>query len=175
MAPVARPLSPPEIEERLRAQLGDDLLSAEDSFGHAAFGVSASRYHEAVKLCRDEPKLACDYCDFVGGVDRGEDGFEVVTALYSTKLHHNVRFKVPLPREEPAIDTITDLYAGANWHERELIEMFGIDVTGHPQPVNLLLPEQFEGHPLRKDFVLMSRVAKPWPGDSEGEEDGDAE
>jgi NADH-quinone oxidoreductase subunit C len=171
---VARPLSPPEISERLRAQLGDDLLAADDSFGHAAVRVAASRYHEAVQLCRDEPTLACAYCDFVGGVDRGDDGFEVVTALFSITHHHNVRITVPLPARDPAIDTISDLYPTANWHERELMEMFGIEVTGHPQPVKLLLPEPFEGHPLRKDFPLMSRVAKPWPGEAEAE-DGEGE
>ncbi len=175
MAPVARPLSPPDVADRLRAQLGDDLLAADDSFGHAAVVVAAPRYHETVQLCRDEPKLACDYCDFVGGVDRGDDGFQVVTALFSTTHHHNVRITVPLPSDDPSIDTISDLYPTADWHERELIEMFGIQVVGHPQPVNLLLPEQFEGHPLRKDFTLMSRVAKPWPGEAEGEEAEEAE
>jgi NADH-quinone oxidoreductase subunit C len=175
VAPVARPLSPPDVAERLRARFGDDVVAADDQFGHAVVTVNASRYHEVVKMCRDEPEFACDYCDFVGGVDRGDDGFEVVTHLFSTRLLHNVRVKVPLPHDEPAIDTISDLYAGANWHERELREMFGIEVTGHPQPVKLLLPEPFEGHPLRKDFPLMSRVAKPWPGDSEVDADGETE
>jgi NADH-quinone oxidoreductase subunit C len=82
-----------------------------------------------------------------------------------------VRLKVPLPHDEPRCPTISDVYAGANWHEREAAEMFGIEFDGHPQPVKLLLPEPFEGHPLRKDFALMSRVAKPWPGSVEGEED----
>ena len=66
--------------------------------------------------------------------------------------------------------TISDLWATCDWNERETAEMFGIRFEGHPQPVKLLLSEPFEGHPLRKDFPLMSREAKPWPGVPEGEE-----
>jgi len=105
-------------------------------------------------------------------VDYGpERGFEVVTQLYSTEHHHGVRVKVALPHDEPAIDTLSDVYATCDWHERELMEMFGIHVEGHPHPVKLLLAEPFEGHPLRKDFPLMSREVKPWPGAVEGEEE----
>ncbi len=94
-----------------------------------------------------------------------------MTHLFSTEHHHNVRVKVKLPYDEPAIATISDLFPTCDWHERELMEMFGVEVTGHPRPVKLLLSELFEGNPLRKDFPLMSREVKPWPGAVEGEED----
>jgi NADH-quinone oxidoreductase subunit C len=171
VASTPRPLSPPDVEGRLRAQFGDDLVEFADQFGHAVATVTAARYREVVRFLRDEPELAFDYCDFVGGVDLGEDGFEVVTHLFSTRHHHNARVKLRLPKDEPVAPSIADLYAGANWHERETLEMFGIAFGGHPQPVKLLLPEPFEGHPLRKDFVLMTREAKPWPGAVEGEEE----
>jgi len=170
VASSPRPLPPPEIETRLRAQFGDDVLSFEDQYGHAVLTISPARYREVVTFLRDEPELAFDYCDFSAGVDLGDEGFEVVTHLFSTSHVHNVRVKVKLPHEDPVCPTISDLYAGANWHERETREMFGIEFEGHPQPVKLLLPEPFEGNPLRKDFPLMSREAKPWPGDVEGEE-----
>jgi NADH-quinone oxidoreductase subunit C len=70
-------------------------------------------------------------------------------------------------RDAPAVASIVDLYAGAAWHERETYEMFGIDFPGHPNLSPLLLPTEFDGHPLRKDFVLAARVAKPWPGAQE--------
>ncbi|MEJ7721636.1 MAG: NADH-quinone oxidoreductase subunit C [Ilumatobacteraceae bacterium] len=63
-----------------------------------------------------------------------------------------------------AVDSWSRLYAGANWHEREAHEMFGISFTGHPDLRNLYLPGEFEGHPLRKDFPLLARMIKPWPG-----------
>jgi NADH-quinone oxidoreductase subunit C len=132
--------------------------------------VSVDRYHDVVRFCRDEPDLACDYCDFVAGIDRGEAGMDVVAHLYSTSLRNNVRVRVRLRPDDLSCPSIQDLYPGANWHERETMEMFGIAFEGHPQPVKLLLPEPFEGHPLRKDFALMTRVAKPWPGEAEGEE-----
>ena len=173
MAGPAHPLSPPDVEGRLRARFGEDLVEFADAFGHASATVSVGRYREVIEFCRDEPDLDCDYCEFVSGVDLGEEGFEVVTHLWSTHHHHNVRIKARLSRDEPVCPSIWDLYAGANWHERETMEMFGIEFTGHPQPVKLLLPEPFEGNPLRKDFVLMTRVAKPWPGESEIEEDAE--
>jgi NADH-quinone oxidoreductase subunit C len=77
--------------------------------------------------------------------------------------------------ESPSLATATEVFRGASWHERETHEMFGIDFVGHPYLVPLLLPDGFEGHPLRKEFVLAARVAKPWPGAKEpGESDKDA-
>lgn len=170
MAGSPRPLPVPEIGSRLRARFGDDVLSLEDQHGHAVASVTAGAYRDLVAFVRDDADLACDYCDFVTVVDHGEGGFEIVTHLASTTRRHSVRLKVTLPREEPTIPTISDLFPTANWHERECMEMFGVVVADHPEPVKLLLPEPFEGHPMRKDFVLMSRVAKPWPGAAEGEE-----
>ena len=168
---MGRRLSPDDLGARLRARFGDEVEVA-DSFGHVVATVPVERYHDAVRYCRDEPEFGCDYCDFTGGVDYG-DRFEVVTQLWSTTNHHAVRLKTKLPHDEPSVPTITDVYPTCDWHERELMEMFGIAVEGHPRPVKLLLPEPFDGYPLRKDFPLMSREAKPWPGAVEGEEDED--
>lgn len=169
-----RPLSPDEVESRLRARFGDDVTSSEEQFGHPVLTVMPARYREVMAFLRDEPEFSCDYCDFTTGVDWGPDGgFEVVTHVFSNAHHHNVRIKARLPHDEPSIDTISDLYPTCDWHERETTEMFGIRFDGHPKPVKLLLAEQFEGYPLRKDFPLMTREAKPWPGAVEGEEDED--
>jgi NADH-quinone oxidoreductase subunit C len=165
-----RPLPPAEIESRLRARFGDDILAFEDQYGHAVASVPRQRYHDVVSFLRDEPDLACDYLDFTAGVDF-DDRFEIVTHLHSLSNDHDVRLKVALPKDDPVCPTISDLFSGANWHERETMEMFGVHFSGHPLPVKLLLSEPFEGHPLRKDFALMSREAKPWPGAVEGEEE----
>jgi NADH-quinone oxidoreductase subunit C len=170
-----RPLPPPEVESRLRAQFGDDVLAFEDQHGHAVVTVVPERYREIVSFLRDEPEFACDFCDFVSAVDFGDAGLEVVTHLHSTVHDHNVRLKVRLPTDEPTLPTLSELFPTADWHEREAMEMFGVRFEGHPQPVKLLLPEPFEGHPLRKDFPLMTREAKPWPGAVEGEEEEEEE
>lgn len=168
---MGRPLSAEEVGSRVSARFGDDV-DVVQRFGQATATVAVDRYHELVRFLRDEPEFACDFCDFTGGVDLGpEGGFEVVTQLTSTEHHHDIRVKVALPYDDPVCPTISDLYPTCDWHERETMEMFGIRFEGHPRPVKLLLAEPFDGHPLRKDFPLMSREVKPWPGAAEGEED----
>jgi len=171
-SPNRAPLSPAEIADRLKAQFGEDVLAAEEVHGHEVVSVTPSRYREIARFLRDDATLAFDYFDFLAGVDftpKGS-GFQVVTHLTSTRHGHHVRLKVDCDAAEPRCPTLSDLWAGANWHERETWELFGIEFDGHPHLVKLLLPEQFEGHPLRKDFALMTREAKPWPGAVEGEE-----
>jgi NADH-quinone oxidoreductase subunit C len=165
-------LSPTDIAERLRAQLGKDVLASGDVHGHAVVTVAPARLQEAAGLLRDDPDLAFDFFDFLTAVDfrpKGR-GFEVVIHLYSTRHNHHVRLKVECDSDDPHCPTLSELWPGANWFEREAWELFGIVFDGHQHLVKLVLPEQFEGHPLRKDFVLMSREAKPWPGAVEGEE-----
>jgi len=140
--------------------------------GESVLKVAPGRYRELVQMLRDDPDLGFDFLDFVSAVDRKEDGFELVAQFYSTQRRHRARVKVGLEAEEPRVPSIHDLYAGANWHERETWELFGITFEGHPQLVKLVLPEQFEGYPLRKDFVLMTRIAKPWPGEEKAEGEG---
>jgi NADH-quinone oxidoreductase subunit C len=169
------PLPPPEFETRLRAQFGDAVLAFGENFGEPVVAITRERHHDLVKFLRDEPELGFDYCDFSSCVDYGDEGIEIVTELFSNTHHHRARVKLRLQPDDLSYPTISDVYPTADWHERENMEMFGVDVTGHPQPVKLLLPEPFEGHPLRKDFALMSRVAKPWPGAVEGEAEEDEE
>ena len=172
MARRPSPLSPDEAGSRLRARFGDSVLDVADQHGHTVATVTRERYHDVCRFVRDEPEFACDYADFTTGVDRGPaEGFEVVTHVFSNTHHHNVRVKVALTHDDPVLPTVSDLWATCNWHERETAEMFGIQFEGHPKPVKLLLSEPFEGHPLRKDFALMTREAKPWPGAVEGEEE----
>jgi NADH-quinone oxidoreductase subunit C len=164
-------LATPDVEERLRARFGEDISELVDSFGQTQVSIAVSRYRELAAVLRDDPAFGCDYFDFVTAVDYPEDGeFEVVAQLHSLDHNHGIRIKARIPREEPRCPTIHDLYPGAAWAEREVWELFGIVFDGHPHLVKLVLPEPFEGHPLRKDFTLMSREAKVWPGAAEGEE-----
>ena len=167
MASSPSRLAPDQVAERLRAQFGDDIVDYRDSFGHVQVTVAPARYRELVAFVRDEPAIACDFLDFVAGVDRKEEGFEVVVQVTSSATGLGIRMKTPCGAEDPTCPTISDIYPGASWHEREASELLGITFEGHPHLVKLLLPEEFEGYPLRKSFELMSRVAKPWPGESE--------
>jgi NADH-quinone oxidoreductase subunit C len=102
------------------------------------------------------------------GVAGGDTRFQVMCRLANVRRrdepHLNVVLKADLPDDDLRIDSLVRLYAGANWHERECWEMFGITFDGHPGLRHLYLPGGFEGHPLRKDFPLVARLVKPWPG-----------
>lgn len=97
------------------------------------------------------------------GYAGGETRFQLIARLTDIKRHVGVTLKADVP-DSMSMPTWIPLYAGANWHERETHEMFGIGFDGHPDLRNLYLPGEFEGFPLRKDFPLLSRMVKPWPG-----------
>jgi NADH-quinone oxidoreductase subunit C len=102
------------------------------------------------------------------GVAGGDTRFQVICRLANVRRHAephlNVILKADLPDDDLRIASLVPLFAGANWHERECWEMFGITFDGHPGLRHLYLPGAFEGHPLRKDFPLLARLVKPWPG-----------
>jgi NADH-quinone oxidoreductase subunit C len=97
------------------------------------------------------------------GYAGGESRFQLLARLTDTKRHFGVTVKADVP-DSMVMPTWMPSFAGANWHERETHEMFGIGFDGHPDLRNLYLPGEFEGFPLRKDFPLLSRMVKPWPG-----------
>jgi NADH-quinone oxidoreductase subunit C len=98
------------------------------------------------------------------GTTGGETRFQLLARVVSPSRMIGLHLKCDLPDDDVRAPTWSNVYLGANWHEREAWEMFGIDFTGHPNLVFLYLPGGFEGHPLRKDFPLLARHVKPWPG-----------
>ncbi len=151
----------------LAKRIGDGLVSTTDEHGTYTVTVTADAWVDTVALCRDADLLAYDMFDCLFGVDAGDEGLDVVVVLYSTSRGRRIllRVRVPGGREQPVLPTVTHLFPGANWMERETWDMFGIEFEGHPNLApRLLTVENFEGWPLRKDFHLASRAAKPWPG-----------
>jgi NADH-quinone oxidoreductase subunit C len=151
-----------------RAVTGEGVVtsvSAGDRWARATVDVPAGLWRTALRLARDE--LGCDFFDWLTAVDELDQGYAVVAHVWSTAGRYGVIIRTRVPGQEPAVESIVGLYPGAAWHERETHEMFGIDFPGHPDLAALLLPVEFEGHPLRKAFVLASRVAKQWPGAAE--------
>ncbi|MDQ1436751.1 MAG: NADH-quinone oxidoreductase subunit [Acidimicrobiaceae bacterium] len=98
------------------------------------------------------------------GVAGGDTRFQVFCRLYSTVDKIGITLKADLDDDQPQVQSIVDLYRGADWHERESWEMYGFDFVGHPGLRHIYLPGGFEGHPGRKDFPLLAREVKPWPG-----------
>ena len=156
----------------------------DDGFGRPVATVPPEQWIAALTAARDE--LGATFFDWLTGVDELEDGYTVaafvcapenaVDAAASGRFAkgQGVLIKTRVPRDRAELPTATTVYRGANWHERETFEMFGVVFDGHPDLKPLLLPDGFEGHPLRKDFILAARVAKAWPGAKEpGESDHD--
>jgi NADH-quinone oxidoreductase subunit C len=145
--------------------------------------VPADRWVEAVTLARD--RLGCTFFDWLSAVDESapgdspgpDGGFRVVCHLvrHQPGSVDHLLIETSVPRHEPVIATVAGVFAGARWHERETHEMFGIEFTEGGDVLRLerlLLADEFEGYPLRKEFVLAARVARPWPGAKEpGESD----
>ena len=114
------------------------------------------------------------------GLAGGSTRFQVFARYVRPVEGLGITVKADVP-DSMSVPSISGVFAGANWHERETREMFGISFEGHPDPRNMYLPTDFEGHPLRKDFPLLARMVKPWPGivdveplpgeDSDGEDD----
>jgi len=100
----------------------------------------------------------------VTGYAGGDTRLQVFARVVSLEGGHGLTLKADLDDLEPSVATWVPVYAGANWHEREAWEMFGVTFVGHPNPVHMYLPGDFEGHPMRKDFPLLARRVKPWPG-----------
>ena len=117
----------------------------------------------AVAAARD---AGADFFDVLTAVDLLDEGFELVLHLWDVTAKTGVLLRTGCPREDPVVPSLISLFAGAAWHERAVAELFGITFAGH-DTVPLLLAAGFEGHPLRKDFLLASRAAKPWPGAKE--------
>ena len=97
------------------------------------------------------PELSFDYCSCVSGLDDGQKMW-VVYHLYSISRNHRAVIKVEVDRADPIVLSVAGLWKGANWHERETYDMYGIRFDGHPDLRRILLPEDWPGHPLRKDY-----------------------
>jgi NADH-quinone oxidoreductase subunit C len=102
--------------------------------------------------------------EVVQGYAGGESRFQVFARVTDPRRHVGVTIKADVPDDSMTVESWYTVYAGANWHERETNEMFGIDFAGHPDLRHIYLPGEFEGYPLRKDFPLLARLVKPWPG-----------
>ena len=162
-----------QLAEHVRERLGERVRSAEEVSGYLVVDLEPDAFPVAARLCKEDEALAFDFFDFLSAVDEREQGFRVVAHLYSVRHGHHIRLQAIAPggREAPVMPTITGVYRGANWHEREMWDMFGIVFDGHPRlEPRLYSVENFEGWPLRKEFRLATRDAKPWPGAKEPEE-----
>jgi NADH-quinone oxidoreductase subunit C len=181
-----------ELQSRLENELGAAVLDSQPVFGMPVLRVRRIDWRAAAEIAKGA--LECDYLSFISGIDwmpapkeggddasgdtsspvqptettygaAGSDGrFQVFARVQSTHRHWGVTFKADVDEESLLVQSWVPVYPGADWHERETWEMYGFVFDGHPALRHLYLPSEFEGNPLRKDYPLLSRVVKPWPG-----------
>ncbi len=180
-----------ELLASLERALGDAVVESAPNYGIPVVRVRPDAWRRSAEIAKTQ--LGCDYLSFVSGIDwmpapvssddaggdtsspvqpsettygaAGSAGrFQVFARVQSTSQPVGVILKVDVDEVAPSAESWVDVYPGADWHERECWEMYGIVFDGHPALRHLYLPSEFEGHPGRKDFPLLSRVVKPWPG-----------
>jgi len=163
--------NPSELAERVAGVVGSDRFTSDH--GTAKVYVDVSSWVAAHQsLASDMPFFSwLSAIDWAAEVAVGEppesDEFEQRYEILSCVGSPDGRMVVlstDISKDQASIPSIADVFGGANWHEREAAEMFGIEFIGHPNLTHLYLPDAFEGHPLRKTFPLLSREVKPWPG-----------
>jgi len=143
-----------EAVASLEKLFGEKIQNKTEFRGETSFTIAAGDLHEIAKFCRDE--LSFDYLLDITSIDNfGEDPrFEIVYHLYSMPHGVHLRLKLRVPEELGAVDTISDIWPTANWHEREAYDMMGIKFTGHPDLRRILMWDGYPFFPLRKDFPL---------------------
>lgn len=163
------------------ADYAAEVATAVGAIGHSSdFGtvkvqVATTDWVETITTARDELGLvffsylsAIDWSNEVEvgdpPADTVDERYEVLCGLADITEGKIVHFSTSLPKVDPSLPTVTGVFPGAGWHEREAAEMFGITFEGHPNPGPLYLPDGFEGNPLQKSYPLLSREVKPWPG-----------
>jgi NADH-quinone oxidoreductase subunit C len=139
------------IHENLKMRFGDNVgevtVDAPDPF----IFITAAGWPEVAEFLRDEPGYEFDYLAVVTAVDLG-DNFQSVYHLLSLTHRHSLVIKVEVPRDKPEVPSVAHVWAAANWHEREEWDLMGVVYTGHPDLRRIMLPEDWVGHPLRKDY-----------------------
>ncbi len=143
-----------ELLDLFSKSFGEKIQNETEFRGETSFTIAASDVHEIAKFCRDE--LSFDYLLDITSIDNfGEDPrFEIVYHLYSMPHGVHLRLKLRVPEELGAVDTISDIWPTANWHEREAYDMMGIKFTGHPDLRRILMWDGYPFFPLRKHFPL---------------------
>ena len=148
-------MTPHQIIDALRSRFGEAILNALPEDKHPRVHVMAERWREVAEYLRGDPAMGFDWLSCLTAVDYvAENLLCCVYDLRSTGQGHAFAVKVFVDRATPVVPTVADLWPAADWHEREAFDMMGITFTGHPDLRRILLPEDWEGYPLRKDYVF---------------------
>jgi NADH-quinone oxidoreductase subunit C len=147
----------PEVVTALQREHPQMTMTVVEAFGEITITVPRESIEAICSFLKTSTEFHFNFLADICGVDRGveeEPRFEVNYHLFSTTKHHRLRLKVVLDEDDAHVPTVTTVWRTANWHERETFDLFGIIFDGHPDLRRILLPDEWEGHALRKDFPL---------------------
>jgi NADH-quinone oxidoreductase subunit C len=148
-------MTPQEIGAAVASAFGDAVLESKlEGVLDPFLKVAPVRIREIALFCRDDERLQFDELMCLSGMDYTGGKLGVVYHLSSTRLGHKMVVKVELPADQPNVETVESVWKTANWHEREAFDMFGIVFDGHPDLRRILMPDDWQGHPLRKDYQV---------------------
>jgi NADH-quinone oxidoreductase subunit C len=148
-------MTPQQIADALQQRFGGKIIAAVGQDKHPRVHVNAENWREVAEHVFRDPALRLDWLANHSGVDYVADGkMCCVYDLWSFELRHSFAIKVFTPRDDPSIPSVADLWPAADWHEREAYDLFGIDFPGHPDLRRILCADDWEGFPLRKDYVF---------------------
>lgn len=148
-------MAPGEIAEKLNAKLGAAIVETKiDGVLDPYVKIAPAKVLEAAIFLYDDADLQFDFLMCLSGVDYTKGVLGVVYHLYSMTKRHKMTIKVDVPADKPDVPSVASVWPTADWHEREAYDLFGIRFTGHPNLRRILLPEDWEGHPLRKDYKV---------------------
>ena len=171
-APIVAP-PPGSIADLFAAALPGVSITPTQGLTDVILIIDRADAHKVLEAAKHNDKLAFDFLRDLTGVDYEDMGLEVVYQLHSFRHGHNVSVRAKVPTEDARIQSVSDLWRGADWHERETRDMFGIVFEGHPNLVPLLLPDDMLDHfPLRKDNPLAP--LEEWQGEILGPRMGEA-
>lgn len=150
----------PQLLSSLSELFGAKILERTEFRGETTFLIGAGDLHELAKFCKEE--LSFDYLLDITSVDNfGEEPrFEVVYELYSMTMAVHLRLKLRVSEDDPMVDTVSDIWPTANWHEREVWDMMGLRFKGHPDLRRILMWEGYPYFPLRKEFPLEGKPSE---------------
>ncbi len=149
-------MEPLEIANILKDKFLNDIAGVTQFRDQVFVSVNKEKVRDICRFLHDDPDMHMDYLADVCGVDypANQYRYEVIYNLFSMKHRHRIIIKALVPEDNPSLDSVEPVWAGANWHERETCDMYGIVFNGHPDLRRILMPEDWEGYPLRKDYPL---------------------
>ncbi len=153
--PPPADLAPPAFVTAAQAALGGAITQLSYWVGDWTILTTPARLLDLARVLRDDPACRFDFCSDVTASDwpARESRFDVIYCLYSTRRRHRVRVKVRAADGEP-VPSVSGVWPAANWLEREVWDMFGVNVVNHPDRRRILMPDDWQGHPQRKDYPL---------------------